>query len=93
MKPFSSIRILWKPFFASLAIFIAIVACSGSNSAIPTTSPNEVATVVAATMEAIQAASHADRQRDTTDSYSFADHFAPASDLDPACRDPHQFPR
>ncbi|MGA7194172.1 MAG: hypothetical protein WBW94_11110 [Anaerolineales bacterium] len=54
MKPFSSIRILWKPFFASLAIFIAIVACSGSNSAIPTTSPNEVATVVAATMEAIQ---------------------------------------
>jgi hypothetical protein len=54
MKPFNSIRILWKPFFASLAIFIAIVACSGSNSAIPTTSPNEVATVVAATMEAIQ---------------------------------------
>ena len=46
---------LWKPFIALLAIFVAIVACTGSNSAIPTTSPNDVATVVAATMGAIQA--------------------------------------
>jgi hypothetical protein len=46
---------LWKPFMALLTIFIAIAACTGSNSAIPTTSPNDVATVVAATMQAIQA--------------------------------------
>lgn len=46
---------IWKPLMAALALFIAIAACSGSNSAIPTTSPNEVATVVAATMEAIHA--------------------------------------
>ena len=46
---------LWTPFIALLVIFIAIAACTGSNSAVPTTSPNDVATVVAATMEAIQA--------------------------------------
>src|SRR5271169_4732889 len=55
MKPFNRIRILWKPFLAILAIFIAAAACTGSNSAIPSPSPNEVGTVVAATMEAIQA--------------------------------------
>ncbi len=47
--------ILWKLIIALLAIFVAIAACTGSNSAIPTTSPHDVATVVAATMEAIQA--------------------------------------
>ena len=46
---------LWKLFIALLATFVAIAACSGSNSAISTTSPNDIATVVAATMEAIQA--------------------------------------
>jgi len=46
---------LWKPFIALLAIFVAIAACTGSNSAIPSPAPNDVATVVAATMEAIQA--------------------------------------
>ena len=46
---------LWKPFIALLAIFVAIAACTGSNSAIPSPAPNAVATVVAATMEAIQA--------------------------------------
>jgi len=46
---------LWRPFIALLAIFVAMAACAGSNSAIPTTSPNDVATVVAATLEAIQA--------------------------------------
>jgi hypothetical protein len=46
---------LWKPFIALLAIFTAMAACTGSNSAIPSPAPNAVATVVAATMEAIQA--------------------------------------
>ena len=46
---------LWKPFLALLATLFAIIACTGSNSAIPTASPNDVATVVAATMAAIQA--------------------------------------
>ena len=46
---------LWKSLIALLATFVAIVACTGSNSTIPTTSPNDVATVVAATMQAIQA--------------------------------------
>ena len=46
---------LWKPFIALLAIFVAIAACTGSNSAIPSPAPNAVATVVAATMQAIQA--------------------------------------
>ena len=46
---------LWKPFISLLSIFIAIAACTGSNNAVPTTSPADVATVVAATMEAIQA--------------------------------------
>ena len=55
MKPFDIIRILWKPFVALIAIFVAIAACTGSNSTTPTPSPNDVATVVAATMEAIQA--------------------------------------
>ena len=55
MKSLDSIRILWKPFIALLAIFIAIAACTGSNSAIPSPAPNDVATVVAATMQAIQA--------------------------------------
>jgi len=46
---------LWKPFIALLAIFVAMVACTGSNSAIPSPAPNAVATVVASTLEAIQA--------------------------------------
>ncbi len=46
---------LWKPFIALLAIFVAIAACTGSNSAIPSPAPNAVATIVAATMAAIQA--------------------------------------
>ncbi|HUI90171.1 MAG TPA: hypothetical protein VLX61_15740 [Anaerolineales bacterium] len=46
---------LWKPVVALLGIFAAVAACTGSNSAIPSPSPNDVATVVAATMEAIQA--------------------------------------
>ena len=45
---------LWKPFIALVATVVAIAACTGSNSMIPTTSPNDVATVVAATMEAMQ---------------------------------------
>ena len=45
---------LWKLFIALLAIFVAIAACTGSNSATPSPSPNDVATVVAATMQAIQ---------------------------------------
>ncbi len=45
---------LWKPLISLLSIFIAIAACTGSSSAIPTTSPADVATVVAATMQAIQ---------------------------------------
>jgi hypothetical protein len=50
-----SYKNLWKPLLALLAIFVAFVACTGSNSAIPTASPNDVATVVAATMAAIHA--------------------------------------
>ena len=46
---------LWKPFIALLVIFMAIAACTGTNSAVPTTSPADVATVVAATMAAVQA--------------------------------------
>jgi len=46
---------LWKPFIALLAIFVAIAACTGPNSAIPSPAPNDVATIVAATMQAIQA--------------------------------------
>ena len=46
---------LGKPFIFILSILIAIIACTGSNSAVPTTSPADVATVVAATMQAIQA--------------------------------------
>jgi hypothetical protein len=55
MKPFDITHILWKPFFALIAIFVAVAACTGSNSATALPSPNDVATVVAATMEAIQA--------------------------------------
>ncbi len=55
MKLFDSIGILWKPFFALIAIFVAVAACTGSNSATPSPSPNDVATVVAATMESIRA--------------------------------------
>ena len=43
-----------KTLMALIAIVVAGIACTGTNSAIPTTSPNDVATVVAATMEAIQ---------------------------------------
>lgn len=55
MSPLDRVHILWKPFIALLAIFIGVVACTGSNSAIPSPSPNDVGTVVAATMEAILA--------------------------------------
>jgi hypothetical protein len=51
MKPFIT---HWKPLIAALVIFIAIAACGGSNSTLPTPSANDVATVVAATMQAIQ---------------------------------------
>ncbi|HUH95751.1 MAG TPA: hypothetical protein VLZ89_00215 [Anaerolineales bacterium] len=44
-----------KPLIALIAIFVGIAACTGSTSAVPTTSPVQVATVVAATMEAIHA--------------------------------------
>jgi len=55
MKPFNSTRILWKPIIALIAIFAALAACTGSNSVIPSPSVNDVATVVAATMETMQA--------------------------------------
>jgi hypothetical protein len=54
MKPSHSLRVPWKALIAFLIIFAAIAACSGSNSAIPSPSPNDVATVVAATMQALQ---------------------------------------
>jgi hypothetical protein len=54
MKPTHHLRISWKLLLALLAIFAAIAACAGSNSAIPSPSPNDVATVVAATMQALK---------------------------------------
>lgn len=54
MKPTHHLRISWKLLPALLAIFAAITACAGSNSTIPSPSPNDVATVVAATMQALQ---------------------------------------
>jgi hypothetical protein len=54
MKPTHHLRIPRKLLVAFLVIFMAIAACSGSNSAIPSPSPNDVATVVAATMQALQ---------------------------------------
>ena len=87
---------LWKPFIALLAIFVAIAACTGSNSAIPSTSPNDVATIVAATMEAIQAQAtptSITADRIANSSSCFADRPASSADPGPACRDPHQFPR
>ena len=55
MKPLDKARILWKPFIAWIAIFVAVAACRSSNSAVPSPALNDVETVVAATMEAMHA--------------------------------------
>ncbi|MGA7192679.1 MAG: hypothetical protein WBW94_03540 [Anaerolineales bacterium] len=54
MKPLDSNRILWKPFIVLVVILAVIAACSSPNTAVPSPALNDVATVVAATMEAIQ---------------------------------------